>query len=147
MTPARRVVARTDWTIAADRCTLDHEARFLRRRLIVTDSGAEVLVDLPQTTSLQQGDALELDDGRLIEIVAATEPLLSITGPDLVRLAWHVGNRHCPCQIDARRLLIRRDPVLHDMLDRLGATLTEVEEPFLPEGGAYGHGRTHGHAH
>ncbi len=147
MTPARRVVARADWTIAADRCTLDHEARFLRRRLLVTDGGAEVLVDLPQTTTLNHGDALELDDGRLVEIVAASEALLSVEGHDLVRLAWHVGNRHCPCQIDARRLLIRRDPVLRDMLETLGATLTEVEGPFLPEGGAYGRGRTHGHAH
>jgi len=82
-----------------------------------------------------------------VEVLAAQEPLLQITGPDLVRLAWHIGNRHTPCQIEAGRLLIARDPVLADMLARLGATLAEVVEPFRPEGGAYGHGRTLGHDH
>ena len=79
--------------------------------------------------------------------LAAEEDLLEITGPDLVRLAWHIGNRHMPCQIEADRLLIQRDHVIRDMLNHLGATLREVSEPFTPEGGAYGHGRTHAHAH
>ena len=82
-----------------------------------------------------------------IAIEAAPEPLLEITAPDLTRIAWHVGNRHTPCQIEAGRLLIQPDHVIADMLARLGAVTREVLEPFTPEGGAYGHGRTHSHDH
>jgi urease accessory protein len=64
-----------------------------------------------------------------------------------VRLAWHIGNRHTPCQIEAHRLVIRADHVLADMLRGLGAEVTEATEAFTPEGGAYGLGRTMGHAH
>ncbi len=127
--------------------SLGYEDRFLRRKRLITDQGPALVVDLEATASLDDGDVLECADGTLVAVRAAPEALLEITGADLVRLAWHIGNRHTPCQIEARRLLIRRDHVLHDMLDRLGATLREVEEPFTPEGGAYGHGRTHGHAH
>jgi urease accessory protein len=73
--------------------------------------------------------------------------LLQITGDDLVKLAWHVGNRHTPCQIERERLLIQADPVIGHMLEHLGAIVTPVSEPFIPEGGAYGHGRTHSHEH
>jgi urease accessory protein len=65
----------------------------------------------------------------------------------LVQLAWHIGNRHTPCQIEKDRLVIQDDPVIGHMLEHLGATVTQVVEPFTPEGGAYGHGRTHSHAH
>jgi urease accessory protein len=105
-----------------------------------------VLVDLPETTSLDHGDALELSDGRLVAIEAAAEPVLIVTG-DLPRIAWHIGNRHTPCQIEGGRLLIRRDHVLEAMLRQLGVGVTEAQEPFTPEGGAYGHGRTLGHDH
>lgn len=132
---------------SAERITLTYDGRFLRRKRLVSDDGTAVLVDLPETTSLNTGDALECVDGQLFEVVAAMEDLLEVTGSDLVRIAWHVGNRHTPCQIEPTRLLIQRDPVLADMLQRIGATLSEVVEPFTPEGGAYGHGRTHGHAH
>ncbi|MDF1727455.1 MAG: urease accessory protein UreE [Sulfitobacter sp.] len=127
--------------------TLTYEDRFLRRKVLTTDAGEAFLVDLPKTTSLNAGDALALSDGRHIAVCAAPEPLLEITGDDLVRLAWHIGNRHMPCQITPERLLIQRDHVIRDMLGKLGASLREVEEPFTPEGGAYGHGRTHSHAH
>jgi urease accessory protein len=126
--------------------TLTYEERFLRRKVLTTDAGEEFLVDLPQTTSLGHGDAFALDDGRLIEVIAAPEPLYEITG-DLPRLAWHIGNRHTPCQIEPVRLLIARDHVLGEMIEGLGGHLREVVEPFTPEGGAYGHGRTHGHEH
>ncbi|MEM7721794.1 MAG: urease accessory protein UreE [Pseudomonadota bacterium] len=131
---------------ASDTLTLDYEARFVRRRMLVTEAGEEVLVDLPETVSLNAGDALETDTGALIEIAAAPEPLLKITG-DLTRLAWHIGNRHTPCEIAGDHLLIRADHVLADMLEKLGAKVVEVVQPFTPEGGAYGHGRTHGHRH
>lgn len=132
---------------ASSTITLDYAARFLRRKRLETDDGAPFVVDLPQTTSLEHGDGLELTDGNVIEVRAAVEPLLRVTGPDLPRLAWHIGNRHTPCQIAADHLLIQRDKVIAHMLDHLGATVTEIDAPFTPEGGAYGHGRTHSHDH
>ena len=144
---ARTLVRAGNWTVATDRCLLTYEARFLRRRVVETESGKRVLIDFESTESLNNLDALELETGTVIEVIAAPEPLLSVTGPNLTRLAWHIGNRHTPCQIEANRLVIQRDHVIADMLTRLGATVTEVTEPFTPEGGAYGHGRTHSHAH
>lgn len=129
-----------------DHVTLTYDDRFLRRKVLTTVQGERFLVDLAQTTSLNHGDAFELDDGRLIEVVAATEDLLEIRG-DLTRLAWHIGNRHTPCQIEPDRLLIMQDHVLADMLEKLGADVTRIRGAFTPEGGAYGHGRTHSHAH
>jgi urease accessory protein len=129
---------------ASERLVLDYEGRFLRRKRAGAASGAAVMVDLPETVSLDAGDALEAEGGALVEIVAAPEPLLRITG-DLARLAWHIGNRHTPCQVAGDHLLIRDDHVLADMLARLGAEVSRVTAPFVPEGGAYGHGRTHGH--
>jgi urease accessory protein len=144
---AGRVHRAGQWQGAAsDRLVLDYEARFLRRKRLRLVSGGSVMVDLPETLSLEAGDALETGDGRLIEIEAAPEPLLRITG-DLTRLAWHIGNRHTPCQIAGDHLLIRQDHVLADMLARLGATVERVTGAFVPEGGAYGHGRTQGHDH
>jgi urease accessory protein len=132
--------------LATGRVVLGYDERFLRRKRLVTASGDAFMVDLPETTNLLAGDAFELDDGRLVEIAAAGEPVLIIKG-DLVRLAWHIGNRHTPCQIEPDRLVIRADHVLADMLRGLGATVTEAQAPFTPEGGAYGLGRTMGHAH
>ena len=144
---AHSVRSAGDWEGAADRCVLTYDERFLRRKVIRTAAGASVLVDLPQTVSLNHGEALETTQGGFIEIVAAAEVLLAITGPDLVRLAWHIGNRHTPCQVEPARLLIQREKVLWLMLEQLGAQIAEVTEPFTPEGGAYGHGRTHSHSH
>ncbi len=144
---SRTVRAHGTWQDAHDLVTLTYEDRFLRRKVLATAREVRFLVDLAHTTSLNHGDALELADGRLIEVIAAEEALLEVTGPDLPRLAWHIGNRHTPCQIEPGRLLIQRDHVIRDMLERLGAGVREVCEPFCPEGGAYGHGRTHGHSH
>ncbi|CUI74066.1 urease accessory protein UreE [Cognatishimia activa] len=127
--------------------TLSYDDRFLRRKRLIMDSGEAFVVDLEKTTSLDQGDALELADGRLIKVKAAVEEVLVVTGENLPRLAWHIGNRHTPCQIEAERLLIQRDPVIKHMLEHLGATILDADEPFTPEGGAYGHGRTHSHDH
>ncbi len=126
--------------------TLTYEDRLIRRKRLLTDQGEAVLVDLPETVSLAHGDALVLSDGRLATVVAAPEPLIEVRG-DLARLSWHIGNRHTPCQIFPDRLLIREDHVMADMLFRLGADVARVIAPFTPEGGAYGHGRTLGHAH
>jgi len=145
--PSRIVRRHGEWTDARDRCVLSYDARFLRRRVLETAGADRFLVDFEHTVSLDHGDAFELEDGRRIEVVAAEEELLEVTGGDLVRLAWHIGNRHAPCQIEETRLLIQRDHVMRDMLGKLGATVRDVVEPFSPERGAYGHGRTHGHAH
>lgn len=130
-----------------DTVTLTYDERFLRRKLLTSDNGEDFLVDLPETVSLNNGDAFKLEDGRLIAVQPAIEDLLEVKGTELVRLAWHIGNRHTPCQLGADRLLIQRDHVMRDMLTKLGAELHDISEPFTPEGGAYGHGRTHSHAH
>jgi urease accessory protein len=143
---AQKVHRAGTWTgPAAERLVLDYEGRFLRRKRLVAASGQGILIDLPETVSLDEGDALDTGAG-FVEIVAAPEPLLRVTG-DLPRLAWHIGNRHTPCQVAEGHLLIRDDHVLADMLRRLGAEVAAVTAPFTPEGGAYGHGRTHGHDH
>ncbi|QUJ77236.1 urease accessory protein UreE [Sulfitobacter albidus] len=131
----------------ADRISLDYEARFLRRKVLTADGGTRVLVDLESTTSLEDGDVLACDSGARIAVRAAPEPLLRVTGPNLARLAWHIGNRHTPCQVGDDHLLIRNDPVIAHMLGHVGAALEEITAPFTPEGGAYGHGRTHSHEH
>lgn len=132
---------------SVDAVRLDYEGRFVRRRRLATVGGATVVVDLPETVSLAQGDVLILEDGRAIAVEAAPEPLLEVRGQNLARLAWHIGNRHTPCRIESDRLLIRDDPVLAKMLRQLGADVSATEAPFDPEGGAYGHGRTLGHSH
>ena len=127
--------------------TLPHTARYLRRRALTADDGTRVVIDLPEARVLGEGEVVTAVDGTRVTIRAASEDLLEVTGAALPRIAWHIGNRHTPCQVEGDRLLIRRDPVLRDMLERLGAVVREVCEPFAPEGGAYGHGRTHGHSH
>ncbi|SMO36465.1 urease accessory protein UreE [Paracoccus laeviglucosivorans] len=133
-------------TAADDSVVLDYEGRFLRRKRLTSRGGVSFLVDLAETVSLDPGDAFQLDDGRLIGVTAAMEPCLRIEGP-LPRLAWHIGNRHTPCQIGADHLLIRADHVLEGMLRGLGARVTPTMAAFAPECGAYGHGRTMGHDH
>lgn len=128
------------------RVTLDYDGRFLRRKRLVTDDGADFLVDLPSVTNLDAYWGFELEDGTTVQILPADEPVLVVTG-NLPRLAWHIGNRHTPCQIETDRLVIRQDPVLERMLQGLGASITRRIEPFAPEKGAYGHGRTMGHHH
>lgn len=127
--------------------TLPHAARHLRRRALTADDGTRVVLDLPEARVLRDGETVEAVDGTRVVIRAAEEELLEITGPALARIAWHIGNRHTPCQVDEARLLIARDAVLQGMLERLGAHVRPLRAPFAPEGGAYGHGRTHGHGH
>ncbi len=134
------------WADAFDQVVLSYDERFLRRKRLVTSGGAGFLVSLEETVSVAHGDAFELDDGRLIKVIAAEEPVLVITG-DLPRLAWHIGNRHTPCQIEAGWLAIRQDHVLEAMLRQMGANVSHRMAAFTPEGGAYGHGRTMGHSH
>lgn len=129
---------------AHDLVVLDYDARLIRRRRLETVQGISFMVDLPSLTNLDAFWGFELSDGTRVQVIAAEEDLVEITG-DLPRLAWHIGNRHTPCQIEPTRLLIRRDHVIEAMLRQQGATLAPVMEPFTPEGGAYGLGRTMGH--
>jgi len=144
---ARTLHRKGHWNGPAASCELDYTERFLRRKRLTLSTGEPFVVDLAQTTSLDDGDALELDNGTLVQIKAGVEALYKVSGPHLVRLAWHVGNRHTPCQIHADHLLIQADPVIGHMLEHLGAVVEPITAPFTPEGGAYGHGRTHSHEH
>ena len=126
---------------------LEYEDRWVRRKVLTAQRGDRVGIDLPELRALQDRERIISTDGAHFEVVAADEDLLEITSTALPRIAWHIGNRHTPCQVEDARLLIKRDHVLRDMLVKLGATVREVCEPFQPEGGAYGHGRTHGHSH
>jgi urease accessory protein len=143
---------------AADSVVLDYDDRHRRRVAMKATKGLAFLLDLPTAASLRNGDALELEDGRLVEVVAAPEPLLEIRCADplqLSRVAWHLGNRHVPVQLLARSLRIRRDHVLAEMAAQLGARVIAIEAPFDPEGGAYAaptddhrhHAHDHHHHH
>ena len=149
MIRASRVQGQHHWSEApADTVVLDFDDRHRRRMAMTGTRGLQFLLDLETAVALRGGDALVLDDGRLVEVVAAPEPLLEIRGNDpqhLVRLGWHLGNRHLPTQIMGKALRIRRDHVIEAMVKGLGARVVEIEAPFDPEGGAYAAGG-HGHA-
>jgi urease accessory protein len=150
MIRATQIKPQHRWTEApADTVVLDFDDRHRRRMAMTGTRGLAFLLDLENAVALRGGDALVLDDNRLIEVVAAPEPLLEIRGQDphhLIRVAWHLGNRHLPTQIMAKGLRIRRDHVIEAMVKGLGARVIEIEAPFDPEGGAYA-GAGHGHAH
>jgi urease accessory protein len=162
MLRAIQVLKAGSWQAAPiDRITLSYDERHRRRLRFLAEAGTEFLLDLPRTTVLRAGDGLRLEDGRVILVAAADEPLLEVTVTDsdqLARLAWHIGNRHLPAQIATGRILIREDSVIEDMLKGLGARVRHVAEPFTPEPGAYdsshsllfapGHAAPgHGHGH
>jgi urease accessory protein len=156
MIRATHVQGQHRWIEApADTVVLDFDDRHRRRMAMTGTRGLEFLLDLENAVALRGGDALVLEDGRLIEVVAAPEPLLEIRGADplhLVRVAWHLGNRHLPTQIMPKGLRIRRDHVIEAMVKGLGARIIEIEAPFDPEGGAYASSHAHavedgGHHH
>jgi urease accessory protein len=135
---------------------LAHDQRHLRRKLLHLDNDDVVMLDLKEPVMLADGDLLVLDTGDYVRIAAIEEPLYDIhaRGPlHLIELAWHLGNRHLPAEIRQDRILILRDPVIKVMLEGLGATVSEVTEPFQPMRGAYhgsgghDHGHSHGHSH
>ena len=119
--------------------TLPSDQRRLRRK-VLTVKGEEIMVDFAEPVTLEHFGGLLLEDGRVIEIVAAPEPLLEITprgAEHLAQLAWHIGNRHMAVQIEKKRILVARDHVAKTMLAGLGAEVREVTELFLPMQGAY----------
>ena len=134
----------------ADTITLSYDDRYRRRRVFTGDNGLTFLLDLPKTTELQHGNDLLLEDGRHVRVLAAEERLMKVTTKNvrhLLTTAWHIGNRHLPCQVSENYLILRYDHVISDMLQKLGASVENFEAPFDPEGGAYGFGRTQSHEH
>jgi urease accessory protein len=133
---------------AVDTVTLPHLDRHRRRIRLVGDSGADFLLDLPRTQHLADCDGLELEGGGYIRVRAAPEPVLEIEANDrasLLRIAWHLGNRHLPLQVVGDRLRIREDDVIAEMVSGLGGRITRIEAPFDPEIGAYAGAAPHHH--
>ena len=130
-----------------DEITLSYEERFIRRKKLRTDNGIEFLVNLEETVSMDEDHYFELENGNLIQVVSKEENLIEITGNNLKHIIWHIGNRHLPCQIEEKRILIQDDAVILDMILKLHGNVKKVFEKFKPEGGAYGMGRTHSHKH
>ena len=158
MIRATEVIARGDWRgDPADTVVLDFDDRHRRRFAMEGVGGLNFLLDLPEAVALRTGDALKLEDGRLVEILGASEPLAEIRAESpehLLRLAWHLGNRHLPVQVAGQKLRIRRDHVIEAMVQGLGGQVRAVEAAFDPEGGAYAqamqahhHGHDHHHDH
>jgi urease accessory protein len=142
--------------IAQDSVRLDHDQRSRRRMVFRTQGGVSILLDMARPGTLRDGDALRLEDGSRVAVEATAEALLEIRAvstAELVRIAWHLGNRHLPTQLvpgaDGGSLRIRDDHVIAAMVIGLGGTWEAILEPFDPEGGAYagGSGGSHGHAH
>lgn len=140
-----------DWQgDAKDTVVLDYDDRFRRRIVLEGRGGTRALLDLSEPRLLMQGDGLTLEDGSVIAVEAADEALAEITcdnNSELVRVAWHLGNRHLPTQLMDGKLRIRADHVIIDMVKKLGAQVSLIDAPFQPEGGAYGHGQVHSHDH
>ncbi|HET6183530.1 MAG TPA: urease accessory protein UreE [Acetobacteraceae bacterium] len=133
---------------ATDSILLDHDHRHRRRIALTTERGRPLLLDLPHAAHLRDGDGLLTDTGETIRVRAAPEPLLEIHAHDpatLVRIAWHLGNRHLPVQVAGAALRIRADYVIADLVRKLGAHAHAIEAPFDPEAGAYAGGSHHHH--
>jgi urease accessory protein len=132
---------------AVDTVTLAFLDRHRRRIRLVTDSGSPFRLDLARTQHMSEGDGLELDNGSYIRVRAAVEPVIEIAAPtasDLLRIAWHIGNRRLPLQALEHRLRIRADHVIAAMVEGLGGQIVWRDAPFDPEVGAYA-GVEHNH--
>jgi urease accessory protein len=134
---------------ASDTVALDLEGRRCRRHVVRTKAGETVLIDLAEAPRLKHGQGLLLEGGTVLGVEALPEPVIEIRAEDLVRIAWHLGNRHLPTEIHSDALRIRPDHVIEAMLEGLGASLRRLEAAFEPESGAYGqhHQSSHHHGH
>jgi len=146
---ATEVLQAGSWSeeTAVDRVRLTFDERNRRRLRYVALGGTEFVLDLPRATVMHDGDGLRLEDGQVIAVEAAPEALVEVTAPDhhtLLRLAWHIGNRHLPAQLEESRIFIREDHVIVAMLEGLGASVRTLQAAFTPESGAYAGGAGHG---
>lgn len=133
---------------ATDEVLIDYDRRHRRRIVLKTESGQDILLDLPQAARLRDGDGLQLTTGPIIRVRARPEPLAEIhahSDAELIRIAWHLGNRHLPVQLLRDKIRIRRDHVIEEMVERLGGHVDQIEAPFDPEAGAYAGGHQHSH--
>ena len=131
-----------------DRVLIDYDRRFRRRIVLDTVMGAEILIDLPQAVRLRDGDGLAVASG-IVRVCAQAEDLMEIHAHEdvkLIRIAWHLGNRHLPVQLLGDRIRIRADHVIEDMVEGLGGHVDRIKAPFDPEAGAYA-GVGHHHHH
>jgi len=147
---AQQVLPAGEWDTAreVDRVLIDYDRRHRRRILLRTEAGAQVLIDLPQATRLRNGDGLLLEDGSIVRVSARPEKLLEIHAHDpaqMIRIAWHLGNRHLPVQLLGESIRIRVDHVIEEMIEGLGGHVHAVEAAFDPEAGAYAGGHQHHH--
>ncbi len=133
---------------------LDWDTRSKSRFGATDSTGREVAIVLPRGTALRGGDVLVGEDGSLLRVIASPQPVLQVRhcaehgSPfDLLRAAYHLGNRHVPLELQPDLLQFEPDPVLADMLRRQHLIVTEAQAAFEPEGGAYGEGAGHGHHH
>jgi urease accessory protein len=157
-----RVAERQDIAVI-DTLILPHAQRRAQRGFLFGVKGTCVELDFAEAVRLRTDDALLLDSGGVVEVVAEPEPLIEARAADLAslaRLAWHLGDRHVPVQILERRLRLKRDPAIEALLQSLGAKVAVIDAPFEPEGGAYEtaaaghdhhdhdhHHHDHGHGH
>ncbi|HEY0957994.1 MAG TPA: urease accessory protein UreE [Novosphingobium sp.] len=139
---------------AEDTVRLDHDQRNRRRMVYTTEAGRPIMLDMQRPVHLRDGDLLRLEDGALVRVDAMPEALIEIhahSSAEMVRIAWHLGNRHLPTQLlpglDGGTLRIRQDHVIVEMVKGLGGHCQPVLAPFDPEGGAYEGGSGHGHHH
>ncbi len=135
-----------------DTVILDYAQRSAQKVSVTGVKGGAIEIDMDEPVRLRTDDLLVLDDGSLVEVVAAPEPLIEARMADvaaLPRLAWHLGDRHVPVQMLANRIRAQHHPAIETLLKSLGAKLTMIEAPFEPEGGAYAssHDHNHDHAH
>lgn len=133
-----------------DTVILDYAQRSAQTSIVTSVKGGSIEIALHQPARLHTDDLLVLDDGTLVEVVAAPEPLIEARAADvaaLARLAWHLGDRHVPVQLLPNRIRARRDAGVEALLKSLGAKVTAIEAPFEPEGGAYESSHAHDHAH
>ena len=131
-----------------DTVTLGFLDRHRRRIRLVGDSGVAFLLDLPRPQHFADGDGLELDMGGYVRVCAAAEAVLEITAASrasLLRIAWHLGNRHLPVQVVEDRLRLREDHVISEMVIGLGGRVSRLDAPFDPEFGAYAIAHQHEH--
>ena len=148
MTLVSEILPAGSWSTAreTDRVLIDYDRRFRRRIVLTTLLGADILIDLPQAVRLRDGDGLLTQKG-VVRVCAQAEELMEIHAHEdgeLIRIAWHLGNRHLPVQLLDDRIRIRADHVIGEMVEGLGGHVDVIQAPFDPEAGAYAGG---GHSH
>lgn len=133
-----------------DTVILDHEARNRRQATLKGKSGTEILLDLDMETTINDGDALRLENGSLVQVKAKAEGLLEVKAENplrLMRLAWQLGSNHGLAEITSDALYIENDPALAELARGQGCTVTPVERPFKPERSTHVCDHDHGHDH